>query len=302
MKWRTHSVQYCVALMALYLIASLLIPLSRETREAYNLSLAQAHIISFITILPLFGIWFVAFYAYGLLQKYARAIRHDEEGVAFSKIADGVMILSWGLVAQAFASLILGWVGDQAGGMRATVVVLQSYITLIFPLIAFSYIWSGTQKLLGHRKNVGSLMASRTLLLVFAGIAAAYVYLVLRLHEQSGSEVSPLPALLLLVTIIVPYLFAWFSGITAAYELTVHARLTRGLLYKRALNLLAGGLAFLIVATIAMQYFNSMFLSNLGEFSINAVLLVDYLLLLMIALGYVIVIAGVRGLQKIEEV
>ncbi len=302
MNLRTKAVQYCLALMALYLLISLLIPLSRETREAYNLSLTQAHIISFITILPLFGIWFVAFYAYGQLQKYATAIAQAREGKAFAKIADGVMILSWGLVIQSFASLVLGWVADQSDSFSSVAIVLQNYVTLLFPLIAFILISTGTQYLLRNKNVYRSLSASRLLVFTFAVTATIYSFLVFRLRQNAESDVYHLPLFLLITTLVIPYLFAWFSGMIAAFDITMHARITKGVLYKRSLNLLASGLIVIIVAFILIQYLNSVFMSRLGDFSINAVLLVDYILLLLLAMGYVILVGGVRGLQKIEEV
>jgi hypothetical protein len=301
-KSRSRSLNHYVALVAAYALLSFFIPMSRATREAYNLDQTQAHIIAFVTIVPLFGIWFIAFYAYGLLQRYSATIHKAREGFAFKKLTEGVTVLAWGLVIQAFASLLLNGIADQVPSLHGAAVILQNYISLAFPLIAFSAIATGTRHLLTDRHNYASLPASRFLLVLFALIGAVYSYLVLHLHNSDQSGAFYLPTFLLLGTIIVPYLYAWFSGLVAAYDIHVYARTAQGLLYRRSLGLLSTGLIVLIVASILLQYINSLFQTAAGGVSLSAVVFIDYLLLLGVALGYGLIISGIRGLLRIEEI
>lgn len=302
MKLRSYSLQLYVSAVVLYLILNLLIPLNRATREAYNFSLSQAHIIAFITALPLFGVWFVAFFCYGRLQKYAASIQGAKEGTAFRRIADGVMVLSWGLVAQAFASLVLGGLSDHVTGFDLSALALLAYIKIGFALVAFSLIASGARRLLTARQVYASLPNTKLLVLVFAVIATIYSYLTLHLRMHQPNTVPHLPVYWHLGTIVIPYIYSWFLGLIAAFDLSTHARAINGRLYRRSLHLLATGLICLIITAILMQYLNSVFIATVGSFSINAVLLVDYFLLFGMALGYVLMINGVRGLQKIEEI
>jgi hypothetical protein len=300
-RMQSRSLNHYVVLVLAYVVLSFFIPLSRTTRESYNLSLTQAHIVAFISVLPLFGIWFVSFYAYGLLQRYSASIHKAREGFAFKKLAEGVMVLAWGLVIQAFASLILSGLADQIPSFHSTAIIIQNYIALAFPLIAFVAISTGTRHLLSDEHNYASLPSSRVLLVLFALLGAVYSYLVLHLRTtQSGAFY--LPVFLLLSTIIVPYLFAWFSGLLAAYDIHTYARFTQGLLYKQALNLLTAGLIVLIVASIFLQYLNSLFLTAINGVSLNSIVLIDYLLLLGIGLGYGLIVRGVKGLLRIEEI
>ena len=301
-KMRSRATSHYVALVLAYILLSFFIPLSRATREAYNLNLTQAHVIAFVTVLPLFGIWFVAFYAYGLLQRYSLTIHKAHEGFAFKKLTKGVTLLAWGLVIQAFASLILNGIADQAQSFHSTAVILQNYISLAFPLIAFPAIATGTRHLLADKHNYASLPASRFLLVLFALLGAVYSYLVLHLRHSNDGGAFYLPTFLLLSTLIVPYLFAWFSGLVAAYDIHVYARITQGLLYKHSLTLLSAGLIVLIVASILLQYLNSLFQTAAGGVSLSAVVFIDYALLLGVAAGYGLIIRGVKGLLRIEEI
>lgn len=301
-KTQNQAMKHYTILVVTYVILTFLVPLSRSTRNSYNLNLTQAHIIAFIMAVPLLLLWFTAFYAYGLLQRYSASIHKAREGFAFQKLTQGVMLLAWGLVAQAFSSLILNGIADQAPSFQGAATILQNYISLAFPLIAFTAIATGTRNLLTDKHNYASLPGSRMLLVLFALLGAVYSYLVLHLRSSDGNAAFYLPTFLLLSTIIVPYLFAWFSGLVAAYDIHVYARYTHGLLYKRSLIMLSAGLIVLIVASILLQYLNSLFLTAAGAVSLNAVVLVDYLLLLGIGLGYGLIIRGVKGLLKIEEI
>ncbi len=298
----SRSLQHYVFLVVLYIFIGFLLPLSKATREAYNLNTTQAHVISFITVLPLFGIWFLAFYCYGLLQRYAKSIHKGREGVAFKRLSDGVMVLSWGLVIQAFASLLLNGLSDHSPALRGFSVITQNYITLAFPVIAFTLISTGTRHLLSGKQNYASLPTTRLLLLLFALIGSVYSYLVLHLRHTNGEDGFYLPTFLLISTVVVPYLYAWFSGLIAAYDIHLYAKVTHGVLYRRSLGLLSAGLIVLIIASILLQYLNSLFLTAAGYVSLSMLLLFDYLLLLGVAAGYGLMCKGIRALQKIEEI
>jgi len=301
MKLRSYSLRSYVFAVAAYIVFSLFIPLDSTTRAAYNFSLSQAHIVAFITALPLFGVWFVAFYCYGKLHKYVDSIHKAREAAAFSRIADGVMVLSWGLVIQAFAALLLGGLSGHIHGFYGAAAVIENYIKIVFTLIAFTFISSGARQLLTTRHGYATLPSSRWLILLFAIIASIYSYLAVHVQDHSPFA-HHLPIALLFITVIIPYIYSWFLGLLAAFDITIHAKVTHGVLYRRSLNELAGGLICLIISSIIMQYLNSAFAAKVGAFSINAVLLIDYFLLFGMAFGYVLMINGVRGLQRIEEI
>jgi hypothetical protein len=62
-RMQSRSLNHYVVLVLAYVVLSFFIPLSRTTRESYNLSLTQAHIVAFIYVLKLFWIWFVSFFS-----------------------------------------------------------------------------------------------------------------------------------------------------------------------------------------------------------------------------------------------
>jgi hypothetical protein len=106
---------------------------------------------------------------------------------------------------------------------------------------------------------------------------------------------------LLVLTIIIPYLYAWFIGLLAAFEITVVARQAKGILYRQALRLLAGGVSVVIAGLITIQYVRSVFPSG-GKLSLGLVLLLIYLVYLIVAAGFVLITLGANRLKKIEEI
>lgn len=308
MKKRQFPLGLFLVLVISYLLISFFLPLNEATREAYNLNISQARILAFLGILPVFGVWFAALFGWNLLRKYADAIKRSNEGKAFKKIADGVMILTLGLIVRSFSSLILTGISSAYWDFHPASVILQNYITLIFPLVAFWLILTGSRQLLNnsggsvHIDANESAKRTRLLTFIFAIIAVAYSYSVFSLNGIGNTNSYFLPTFLLLLTIVIPYLFTWFSGLNAALDLTMHAKLTKGHLYRRSLNSLAAGLITLIVASIILQFLNSLFIASLGMISINFVLLIDYLLLFVMVMGYLLLAFGTRGLTRIEEV
>lgn len=293
-----------ISLVIIYMVANFFVPISADTGRSLALNPNQTRIISFLAILPAFGVWFAAFYSYSKLASYAKSIRHSKEGKSFERIALGVKVLAWGIVARSFASLILGGIASHASSFENASLVLQQYISLFFPLIAFWLISSGAHWLIMEKpaQSFASLARNRILYLIFAIIAAIYCFLILSLKLGFHEQAFVLPMFWLITTVIIPYLFTWLLGITAASNITIHAQLTNGKLYKRSLNLIAFGLITIIGASIVLQYLNSVLSTQADSFSVNLVLLLDYLLLFVWAMGYVLLAQGTIGLKRIEDV
>jgi hypothetical protein len=132
-----------------------------------------------------------------------------------------------------------------------------------------------------------------------------YCYLTFRQFNPGslGSTHNPyfLPIWLLLLTVIIPYLYAWFVGLLAAYEITSYSQQVRGVLYKQALHLLVGGLVAVIAGSILLQYISSVDPSP-GHLVLDYRLLLVVLFRIVIGIGFVLIAAGANRLKRIEEV
>jgi hypothetical protein len=106
---------------------------------------------------------------------------------------------------------------------------------------------------------------------------------------------------LILTTLAAPYIFMWFTGLPATYELYRYSRKVRGIVYRKSWGLLAFGIGWLIVVSIGLQYLSTV-TGRLGNLSIYWLLIIIYSLLLVLCIGFILIATGTRKLRKIEEV
>jgi hypothetical protein len=303
-KLTTALKQYTV-LASVYLLLAFFLPANKIAQHNYHLSSVAYHVLLFVVILPLVGIWFGAFYSYARLRQYCDAITDTAESQDFNKLTRGFIWLAWGSAITALVSIVLNAVANTHPGFLATSIIITNYSSLLVPLVAYSYISTGARSL-----NIRAMVSitgqgAKTLILFFMFIGVAYCYITFRyldLHSV-GSNSNPyyLPAWLMILTVIIPFLYTWFIGLLAAYEIYLYSKNVQGILYQRAMRLLSGGVISVIASSIAVQYLRSA-VPRSGHLSLNSVLLIVNIAYIFMALGYVLISLGARQLRKIEEV
>jgi hypothetical protein len=172
-------------------------------------------------------------------------------------------------------------------------------------LVAYLLIGRGTRSLIEHAKFRLSSNESRLIVLAFLILGVAYCFFTfqkLNLHSLTATD-NPyyLPGWLLITTIIIPYLYAWFSGLLAAYEMLVYGRNVTGVFYRRGMQLLAAGLVGIIASSVIIQYIRTV-VPRAGHLSLNTTLLMINIIYICMAIGFVLIIIGANRLKKIEEV
>ena len=102
----------------------------------------------------------------------------------------------------------------------------------------------------------------------------------------------------MIVSVIIPYLYAWFIGLLAAYEILQFSVNTPGLLYRRALLYLVTGLVAVIVSSIALQYINSVVLPRTGDLLFNYKLLLTLVVRVVSGIGFFVMAIGATPPQE----
>ena len=95
--------------------------------------------------------------------------------------------------------------------------------------------------------------------------------------------------------------FVWFIGVLAAGDIYAYNHKIKGLVYKNGVGLLALGTAFIIFASILLQYLVTLS-ARLLQLKLTPILVIIYPLLIVISIGYILVALGAKKLQRIEEV
>lgn len=281
------------------------LPANRTTMETYNLTPLGYRIVYFSLILPSLAAWFAAFMGYARLREYAGSIRKTAEGPHFATLATGATWLAWSLPLGAILSVVLAGISNSWHGFLPAAAIISIYANLILALAAFSIIGGAARGLLSQAKLHFDNQANHFIMLLFVLAGVFYCFLTFRWFDLSnpGSTDNPyfMPIWLTLLTVSIPYLYAWFVGLLAAYEITLFSKNVRGVLYKHALRYLVAGLVVVIGSSVALQYINTAD-PRFGKIIFDERLLLAIIFSLLRALGFILLIVGALRLKKIEEV
>lgn len=305
MKYIDDSLRTFGLLIVAFFLLLAVVPVNHAIMAQYDLSTTPYKVLYFLVYLPFAGSWVAAYYGYSRLVAYARSVTSTAEGSGFAALAKGTGWLAWGFLLQSYAAVVLNAIANAHPNFHPTASIISNYIGVFFLFVAFVFIGSGARALIQHTKQQVSAVMTRNIQLAFVTLGVLYCYLIFRnldLYTLSASN-NPyfLPVWLLILTIIIPYLYAWFIGLLAAYEIIVVAKHAKGVLYRQALRLLAGGVAVVIGSLITEQYVRTV-VPHTGRLSLNIALLLTYLIYLAMAAGFVLITTGASRLKKIEEV
>lgn len=301
----SRALQQYVSLAILYTVLIFILPANSVTEQLYHFSVFEYRVVMFAIALPSLLVWLAAFIGYAKLREYAFAIRKTPEGIYFDQLAEGCMWLAWSLPISTIVPALLNAVANRHPGFHSSAIIISNYTSLILPLIGFSMIASASRGLLGNVKTKLSLANARLIILGFLILGVLYCFLTFSRFDLNslGSTDNPyfLPAWLMVVTVTVPYLYAWFMGILAVYEITLFSKQVRGVLYRQALGLLVGGLLAVILSSVALQYINSVE-PRVGHLVLNYKIVLVSLFRIIGGAGFILLAVGASRLKKIEEV
>lgn len=301
----TPAIQWCTFLAIVYCLLIFLLPANHITMQIYHLNPLEYRLILFLISLPSILVWFAAFWGYAALRKYAHALRKTPEGVHFDKLSKGATWLAWSLPLPTIIAILLNAIANNTPNFHPSAIIIFNYISLLLPLVAFSLIGSATRGLLTTAKLKFSLTGTRSIMVVFLAFGVLYCYLTFRRFDLTSLAVSNnayfLPIWLMVLTVIVPYLYAWFVGLLGAYEMALFSKNVQGLLYRRALRYLVVGLFAVIVSSIALQYINGVE-PRVGQLVFDLRLIANTAFRVIGGVGYVLIALGATRLKKIEEV
>lgn len=306
MKLNKHYVLWA-ALGALYAFLTVLLPPDANSLVRYNLSVSQARLISLSFVLPYVAIWFAAFYGYVHCLAYAALIETKKDGKAFKTIGQGLMYLALGLPASAIINNILNQVKAHNPQLVPTTTIITNYVSLAVIFAAFLVIRRGTALLADTIKKSNASYPQTLLRSAYVVFAVIYSYVTLsNPARQFPTIASPraayyLPDVLLVLTIVLPYLLVWLWGLQSAYEIHLYKKQVKGVVYKDSLGLLAKGLATVVVASAFLRFLTSL-TTLLNRAALRVILVFLYLFLFIIGAGYLMIAVGAKRMKKIEEV
>jgi hypothetical protein len=278
----------------------------------YNINATQLRFILLTVSIPASLIWLAAFYGLVNVSKYAEKIKGSPDGKGFQLIARGLIFLGIGLPLNSVISSLLNY-GVSVGEIsQNTATIITTHMAIVFPLVGFIFLLAGSHRLLSIIKKAKKIAAvpfehAMGLGFVLAFVSALYV---LATFTNPAREIAVAPATkptygipdwLTLITIVLPYIFIWGCGLYTALQLRAYQQTVGGKVYKKSLAKLNMGLVAVILTSILLQFLTAASSRFLG-WHLGSILGLIYVLLAIIAIGYILIALGAKGLAKLEEV
>ncbi len=296
------------ALMALlYICLTLFTPTDAAVLTKYHLSPTQAKTLSLAVAIPIMAIWFIAFYGFVHLRAYVQVIRKTEDGKHLKTLSRGIFWLAISLPVNSIVASYMSYLAYRHPSAIPATIILTNYVRLLLAIVSLYWIFQGAKGLASMLPGNSEVMHRDDARTGFIVLGLVFAYITLNNPARRSPVGTPpraayyLPDILIILTIIIPYLWVWFRGLIAAFYLHFYKQKVKGMLYKSGLGYIANGLIFIIASSIAVQFVVS--ISSLWrDATLQFILIILYLLIVLIGLGFFLVAVGAKRLKKIEEV
>jgi len=301
MKYRPYIYAF-VALTALYLWLSINAPVDPKALSQYSLTATQSKLLGLTITIPLAIAWYFALYGFVQLKSYAASVEDSREGKAYRQLADGLMVLAFGLPIGAICSTYLRNLALRQPDLLPVTTITRNYLTLVISLITLSMIARGAESLVKtlHSKPILPHPPHLTTGAIILSSLFTW-FIVARPVDPNATNIYYLPAWILVFTLAMPHLYIWYKGALAVHRLYLYRDKVRGAIYKLAFVELAQGIGVVVGLSIFLQFLATLS-AQLLQLQLRSLLLVLYVLVGLYAIGYGLVAKGARRLKRIEEV
>jgi hypothetical protein len=293
-------------------LSSLILSL-QQTNEAalkqYDLTESSLHTIQIILSFPALFIWVTLLYAFLSFYRYARQIAGSPDSPGFKYIAWGLGALLSSFILTNFLRQIRGLLAENSANPDSidnTFIILTNYVSVVAAFLAYLWIYKGSRSLLASIKvNLTLPKNMFRFVIPFAVLAAVYLTFIFINPERRIStheNINPtyaLPDLLILITVAIPYLVAWWFAILALIGLYRYKKLSTGIIYKSLFDRLLKGLTALISLTIFLQLLTQ-FTAFLAQSGLNSILGIITVLYIVLVGAFIAVGRAAQQLNKIE--
>jgi hypothetical protein len=291
---------FVIGCWVIYAILSMFAPAVANQR--YHLGTVELMTLRLSIIIPIHLIWLLALSGAVALKNYATLIKGGRESSAISLIADGLLWTIGYLVVSSVASAATPFFANTS--QYDAIIIIRDHLAPLASLIAFVYIFRGSHLL----REIGKFATwTRTTAWIMAAYAFFAFFFVLQFStspvitsQTAGRTAATIaPHSILLFTMVVPFLIAWFLGILAIINITKYARHVKGVLYRQALRNLVVGISGIIAFAVVVQVI-SLAAKYLADLKLGPILAIVYLLLLLYGAGFLLVRSGAKKLGRLE--
>jgi hypothetical protein len=300
-KWKYQVTTY-VGILSIWVIYAFFTFFAPDTPSSAHFDIhgTERFIVDLTILIPVLLIWLMAAYGVTTFKNYSIMLKGTKEGTGIDLIADGLLVtLSYFVISSLFSSLMPYLIHYRHYDSLA---VVHDHLAPLFSLVAFFLLYRGSS-LLRQVTPFSTWTASTIWALIGYGIfVAAFVFDFATNAIGGGplrTAIDVLPHEVLLMTLILPYVIAWFLGVLACINIAKYANHVKGSLYRRALrDLVLGisGIAIFVMVIQLISYANRYF----SRWSLGPILAILYALIILYGIGFVFVASGAKKLARIE--
>jgi hypothetical protein len=303
--WKYGRWAYAAVVISWCIYAGLTLFAPDAASVRYHMSPLDLALLRLTIIIPIHLVWLIAVRGAVAFKSYAEVIKGSPEAHDINQIANGLL---WTIAYLVSISLV----GSIEPLFYHThyfnlAIVLRDHIPPFIGLIGFYMLYRGSHRLRNVAKFTTWTYSTFAVAIAFAFFAALFVHefastgAATSMSTETRNSTSIVPLGILLFTLVMPYIIAWFMGILASINILKFSRSVKGILYRRALRNLVKGIGAIVVFGIAVQLttFSDRFLANL---SIGLVLVIVYGFIALYALGFVFIWFGAKQLERLEEI
>lgn len=290
-------------LILLYLGLSLLVPADKATLAHYHLSTSGARALTISVVIPIAIIWTVGAFGSIQIKRYSQLINKSKEGRPLNIISDGLLVLVIAQVLSSDISSTVALVLRRHLSWAPTLTIINNYFSVLLTGIGLSIIALGAWKLMELLNRRPGPWVQHGLVFLVIVLSSIYSYSIIiePIHTPLARRLYYMPDWLILLTIAIPYLIFWYLGFLASYSIYNYQKNVKGAIYKGSLSYVAGGIAMVVVSSIAVRFLATIS-TSLSRLKITPVLLIIYAFLAIIGIGFLLIAWGAKKLRRIEEV
>jgi hypothetical protein len=292
-----------ILLGVIYLVQVLTVSSNDQALRRYHLSVTQAVLLSLAIVVPYMIIWAIALVGYLRFRHYVRSIRASRDGQAMFLVMCGLFwLLLWlplnsiaGNLTTKLSSSHPSW----SIGLHRADLLFQ--LSILF--LAFVFLYLGSRHILSlrdGRPTERSLLWKQGFYTLYACCSALYIFVIFTISGRRHQPASPyFSDLFLLCLVMVPRLIMWFLGIHAVWNLRAFSRNTVAKIYGEAFKYVAAGVGLVILALVAIGVLDTG--NEMSHYSLGSILAIVFVLLVVMAAGWLILARGTGKLERIEQ-
>ncbi|HSX30613.1 MAG TPA: hypothetical protein VLE99_01730 [Candidatus Saccharimonadales bacterium] len=301
-KWRFTTLILLV--WGVYCVISLLTPQDASISK-YHISPLVFGLLIVSVLLPYLVCWLYAISGWLHLREFTQRLSPGTDRNGFAKITSGLLVLVISIIVPTVVQALYLYLGNSPDSPGWN--IFSNYIGILFPLLSSLLMFLGSLQITSHiQPKITQLAKVTTVLFPVALFGIFYLFMIFTNPTRQVSAdpmVRPtyfLPDSMIIATIVLPVIANWLLGLLFVLNLEHYSHYSKTI-NRPALVSFYNGIIILVGITILSQVLASLGSNRFDNLSLGFVLVLVYILLGILTLGFGLIAHGAKKLQPPDE-